>query len=288
VRRGRALWAGPRHSGNDDPRCRRQDRPAGRERRRGWQIADGFTVSALVTGGANGVGAATARRFCEEGAKVAFVDRDLAVGRALEARLVEAGLAARLLGGDVSLAEDVARVVAEATDWLGRIDILYNQAGIIIVKPFLEISLAEWDEPMDNNAKSALLVTRAALPEMLERGHGILIFTSTTGVPAATHRESAYCASKAAMHQVARSITVGYRDRGIRANTICPSFIRTRHGMDEIEQLRALGVPASEQDVNIMQGRTCEPEEVALFLATDASSFVIGAEIFADNTFTAV
>jgi NAD(P)-dependent dehydrogenase (short-subunit alcohol dehydrogenase family) len=93
------------------------------------------------------------------------------------------------------------------------------------------------------------------------------------------------------MNQLARSIAVEYRDRGIRCNTICPSFIRTRHGAHEIEQLRNYGIFASERDVNMMQGRICEPEEVAavaLFLACDDSSFVNGAEIFVDNTFTAV
>ena len=187
--------------------------------------------------------------------------------------------------------DQAAAAVAEAIAHLGRIDVLFNHAGIIIVKPFLDFSLAEWDQLMDNNAKSAFLMCRLVLPGMLERGKGVLVFTSSTGVKAATHLESLYCASKSAMHALARSIAVEYRDQGIRSNAICPSFIRTRHGAHEIEQLRAYGVFASENDVNIMQGRICEPEEianVALFLASDESSFVNGAEIYVDNTFTAV
>jgi NAD(P)-dependent dehydrogenase (short-subunit alcohol dehydrogenase family) len=89
--------------------------------------------------------------------------------------------------------------------------------------------------------------------------------------------EALYCASKAAMHQLARSIAVEYRDQGIRSNLICPSFVRTKHGEHEIKQLREYGILASENDVNVMQGRICEPEEVAevaLFLASDASSFM--------------
>ena len=168
---------------------------------------------------------------------------------------------------------------------------LFNHAGIIIVKPFLDFSIREWEELMDNNAKSAFLVTRLVLPGMLERGKGVLVFTSTTGVKASTHLESLYCASKATMHILARSIAVEYRDQGIRSNAVCPSFIRTRHGEHEIQQLRNYGVFASEEDVNIMQGRICEPEEIAdvvLFLSSDESSFVNGAELFVDNTFTAV
>jgi NAD(P)-dependent dehydrogenase (short-subunit alcohol dehydrogenase family) len=93
------------------------------------------------------------------------------------------------------------------------------------------------------------------------------------------------------MHQFCRAIAVEYRDAGIRCNLVCPSFVRTHHGMDELEQLRTHGVYASSEDVNFMQGRMCEPEEVAavaLFLASEESSFINGAEIFVDNTFTAV
>lgn len=248
-------------------------------------------MGALITGGANGVGAASCRLFARAGARVAFIDRDRPAGEALRAELLREGIEVLFLHGDVSREAEVSQGVEAASRWLGQIDVLFNHAGIIIVKPFLDITLSEWNELMDNNATSAFLVTRLVLPQMLERGRGTLIFTSTTGVRAATHFESAYCASKAAMHQLARSIAVEYRDRGIRANAICPSFVRTSHADTEIAQLRALGVLASEQDVNFMQGRICEPEEVAsvaLFLASDASSFINGAELFIDNTFTAV
>jgi NAD(P)-dependent dehydrogenase (short-subunit alcohol dehydrogenase family) len=245
----------------------------------------------LVTGGANGVGAAACRLFVQNGGRVAYIDRDREAGELLRAEMAKQGHEVLFLAGDVSIESDVSALVARASDWLGTIDVLFNHAGIIVVKPFLEITIGEWDEQMNNNAKSAFMVTQRVLPQMLERGRGNLIFTSTTGVRVATPLEAVYSASKAAMHQLARSIAVEFRDRGIRANTICPSFIRTKHGEDEIAQLRALGVLASEKDVNIMQGRICEPEEVAevaLFLASDASSFVNGAEIFVDNTFTAV
>jgi NAD(P)-dependent dehydrogenase (short-subunit alcohol dehydrogenase family) len=245
----------------------------------------------LVTGGANGAGAASVTRFCEEGARLVFVDRDVEAGAALGAKLGERGFPVLFIPADVAQPDQAADAVARAMEFLGRIDVLFNHAGIIIVKPFLDFSLAEWDELMDNNAKSAFLMCRLVLPGMLERGKGVLVFTSTTGVKAATHLESLYCASKSAMHALARSIAVEYRDQGIRSNAICPSFIRTRHGAHEIEQLRAYGVFASENDVNMMQGRICEPEEiasVALFLASDESSFVNGAELFVDNTFTAV
>lgn len=245
----------------------------------------------LISGGANGAGAASTRLFAAEGAHVAVVDKDRAAGELLCKELTAKGADVIFFAADVSIPEEVDRSVRAVYDAFGRIDVLFNHAGIIIVKPFLDFSLEEWNEMMDNNAKSAFLLSRAVLPGMLEQGKGVLVFTSTTGVRAATHLESLYSASKAAMHSLSRSIAVEYRDRGIRANALCPSFVRTRHGENEIEQLRDYGILASERDVNMMQGRICEPEEVAevaLFLASDASSFVNGAEIFVDNTFTAV
>ena len=247
--------------------------------------------SVLITGGAGGAGAASVRLFAREGARIMIADRDGEAARELAEELAGAGHEVDWVHADVSLVEGARAAFQAASESLGRIDVLFNHAGIILVKPFLDCTLEEWDELMDNNAKSAFLMTRLVLPQMLERGKGTLVFTSTTGVRAATHLEALYCASKAAMHQLARALAVEYRDQGIRCNLICPSFVRTRHGEHEIAQLRSYGVLASEDDVNAMQGRICEPEEVAevaLFLASDASSFVNGAEIFVDNTFTAV
>ena len=245
----------------------------------------------LVTGGAKGAGEASVRLFAIEGARVTFADRDGEPGRVLERELKSAGFDVVFQETDISTPAGAELAYDTASKEFGPVDVLFNHAGIIIVKPFLDHTVAEWDEQMDNNAKSAFLMSRLVLPEMLERGKGVLVFTSTTGVKAATHLESVYCASKAAMHQLARSIAVEFRDQGIRSNAICPSFVRTSHGVHEIEQLRNYGILASEEDVNIMQGRICEPEEianVALFLASDDSSFVNGAELFVDNTFTAV
>ena len=246
---------------------------------------------AVISGGANGVGASATRLFLAEGASVTIVDWDRAAGEALRDELSESGADVTFIAADVSREDEVdtaVRAVLEAKD---RIDILFNHAGGIIVKPFLEYSIEDWDMMMNQNAKSAFLVTRAVLPGMLERGHGSIINTSSTAVAVCSKMESAYIASKAAMHQLARAIAVEFRDSGVRCNTICPNFIRTQHGIDEIDQLRAFGVLASEDDVNALQGRICEPEEVAavaLFLASDEASFVNGAEIFVDNTFTAV
>ncbi len=247
--------------------------------------------TALISGGANGVGAAAVRAFVAAGAEVAILDRDGASGAALAEELSEAGATVVFLEADVSKAEEVARAVDAVIERFEHIDILFNHAGDIIVKPFLSYTIEDWDRMMDNNAKSAFLVTRRVLPGMMKRGYGNIINTSSTAISVCSKMESAYIASKAAMHQMARAVAVEFRDSGVRCNLICPNFIRTKHGEDEIEQLRAYGVLATEEDVNTLQGRICEPEEVAavaLFLASDESSFINGAEIYVDNTFTAV
>ena len=247
--------------------------------------------AALVSGGANGVGAASCRLFAQEGASVCIVDRDKDAGIALEAEIRETGAEVFFINADVSIPDQVERAVEEVLGRFQKIDILFNHAGIITVKPFLDYTIEEWDAMMDNNAKSAFLMTRAVVPGMLDRGYGSIIYTSSTAIHVCSKMETVYIASKAAMHQLARTIAVEYRDSGIRCNAICPNFIRTKHGIDEMDQLRSYGVLASEEDVNILQGRICEPEEVAsvaVFLASDESSFVNGAEIFVDNTFTAM
>jgi NAD(P)-dependent dehydrogenase (short-subunit alcohol dehydrogenase family) len=126
---------------------------------------------------------------------------------------------------------------------------------------------------------------------MLAAGGGSIICTSSISAVAATPLEVLYDTTKGACHMFARAIAVEFRDRGIRCNAVCPGFIRTAHGMREVEQLTKGGVDVSEATMAIQQGRMCEPEEVAraaLFLASDESSFVNGAHLFVDNCFTAV
>jgi NAD(P)-dependent dehydrogenase (short-subunit alcohol dehydrogenase family) len=245
----------------------------------------------LISGGANGIGRATVELFCAHGARVYFLDTDRGSGEALAARISKKGGHAVYIGCDVTSAEQIDKAVATVIDREATIDILFNHAGVIRAKPFLEYSLEDWEWMFSNNARSVFLLTRAVLPYMVERGRGVLINTSSVSAKAVTKYESVYGASKSAMHHLCRAIAVEYRDAGIRCNIICPSFVRTKHAEQEMEQLRNHGISATEDDVNLMQGRICEPEEiasVALFLASDESSFVNGCELMVDNTFTAV
>ena len=136
------------------------------------------------------------------------------------------------------------------------------------------------------NVKSMFLMTKAVLPTMLPHGKGAIVNTSSISAVAGTAMEVLYCTSKGACHMFTRAIATEYRGDGIRCNAVCPGFIRTAHGMRELKELRALSIDVSEDDINRLQGRMCEPEEVAnavLFLASDEASFVNGETLFVDN-----
>ena len=246
---------------------------------------------ALISGGAGGVGEAASRLFAAEGARVVIVDRQAQAGEALAAELRAAGAEAVFTHADVSIAAEVEAAVRVGVDAFGSIDVLFNHAGTIVIRPFLETTEEDWDGLMAVNVKSMFLMTRATLPHMLRAGKGAIICTSSISAVAATPMEVLYGATKGAVHQFARAIAVEFRDRGIRCNAVCPGFIRTPHGLREVSELQALGVDTSDAAIAAQQGRLCEPEEVAraaLFLASDESSFVNGAQLFVDNAFTAV
>ena len=246
---------------------------------------------ALVSGGATGCGAAAARLFAAEGAKVGIVDRNAEAGAALAAELRAAGRTAVFAEADVSRADQVEHAAAAVAATLGPVTALFNHGGRLIVKPFLDVSEAEWDWLMAVNVKSMFLMTRAVLPGMIAAGGGAIVCTSSISATLATPGEVLYDTTKAACKMFARAIAVEYRERNIRCNAVCPGFIRTPHGLREVRDLAALGVDVSDAALASAQGRMCEPEEVAraaLFLLSDEASFVSGTQLFVDNCFSAV
>lgn len=246
---------------------------------------------ALVSGGATGVGGAASRLFASEGARVVVLDINASAAQATAEAIRAQGGEALCVVADVSQAAQVDAAVATALQHFGRIDVLFNHAGSIVVKPFLETTEDDWDHLMAVNVKSMYLVTRAVLPGMLAQGKGAIVCTSSISAVAGTPMEVLYDTTKGACHMFARAIAVEYRDRGIRCNAVCPGFVRTPHGMREVDALQKLGVDVSEAALAAAQGRMCAPEEVAaaaLFLASDEASFVNGTHLFVDNGFTAV
>lgn len=243
--------------------------------------------NAIVSGGAAGAGGAASALFAKEGAHVAIVDIQDEAGEALARQIEAEGGKAFFLHADVSKAAEVQAAVAVILECFGgRIDVLYNHAGTVLVKPFLDTTEQEWDWMMNINVKSMFLMTKAVLPAMLARGKGSIVNTSSISAVAGTPMEVLYCTSKGACHMFTRAIATEYRDQGIRCNAVCPGFIRTAHGLRELDHLRKYKVNVTEEDIARLQGRICEPEEVAsaaLFLAGPDSSFVNGETLFVDN-----
>ncbi len=247
--------------------------------------------TAIISGGATGMGAASARLFAAEGAAVGVIDRNVAAGEALVADLKAAGHRAHFARADVAVKAEVEAAVASVNAALGPVNVLFNHAGTIVIKPFLETEEADWDFLFDVNVKSMYLMTRAVLPQMLANGGGSIVCTSSISAVYATPNEVLYDATKGAVHMFARAIAVEFRDRGIRCNAVCPGFIQTPHGDREVEGLMKLGVDVSDAAIAAAQGRMGKPEDVAraaLYLASDDAEFVNGAQLFVDNGFSAV
>lgn len=243
--------------------------------------------NAIVSGGAAGVGGAASEIFAREGAHVAIVDIQVDAGRELADKIKAAGGRAFFVKADVSSADEVEAAVKTINETFeNHIDVLFNHAGTVIIKPFLETTESEWDWMMNVNVKSMFLMTRAVLPSMLNHGSGAIVNTSSISAVAGTPMEVLYCTSKGACHMFTRAIATEYRDKGIRCNAVCPGFIRTAHGIRELKELNGYGVNVTEEDICRLQGRICEPEEVAnaaLFLASKEASFVNGETLFVDN-----
>jgi NAD(P)-dependent dehydrogenase (short-subunit alcohol dehydrogenase family) len=246
---------------------------------------------AIVSGGATGMGGAASKLFAAEGAKVAIIDRNGEAAAETVKDIRAAGGEADFWTADVSDETAVNAAVADIEARYGAVTVLFNHAGTIVIKPFLETTEEEWDWLHAVNVKSMFLMTKAVLPGMIAAGGGAIVCTSSISAVAATPMEVLYDTTKGAVHMFARAIAVEFRDRNIRCNAVCPGFVRTPHGLREVRDLQALGVDVSEAALAAQQGRICEPEEVAraaLFLASDEASFVNGAHLFVDNGFTAL
>jgi len=218
---------------------------------------------ALISGGATGMGGAASALFAAEGAAVAIVDRNLDQAQARVAEITAAGHRAIAIAADVSDAGQVSAAVDQATAALGPITVLFNHAGTIVIKPFLETTEQEWDWLHAVNVKSMFLMTRAVLPGMIAAGGGSIVCTSSISAVAGTPMEVLYDTTKGAVHMFARAIAVEFRDRGIRCNAVCPGFIETPHGLREVADLQALGVDVSDAAIATAQGRIGKPMEVA-------------------------
>ena len=242
---------------------------------------------AFISGGARGMGAAEARLFAREGARVGFGDLLEDEGHQVEAEINERGSDALFMRLDVSSESDWQRAISATVDRFGRLDILVNNAGIAMPGNLLETAVEDWDRLMDVNTKGVFLGMKTAIPEMRKaRGGAIVNIASISGMIGRPLINPGYNASKAAVRLLTKSVAIQYAKDGIRVNTVLPGPTRTALTTDleadpEKFQLYLSGIPL---------GRFGEPEDIAegvLFLASDAASFVTGAELVMDGGVTA-
>lgn len=245
---------------------------------------------ALITGGTSGIGEATALLFAKEGARIAIAGRNEGRGKSVAAQIKQLGGDAIFLRADVSLAKDCQRAVEETLRALGKLDILFNNAGVFYAQTAIECSESEWDEQIDVNLKGTFLMSKCALPAMIAQGHGVIINNSSGWGIVGGDRAVAYCASKGGVVLMTKAMAIDHGRQGIRVNCICPGDIDTPM-LPADAKMRGLKwedyiAGAASRPL----GRIGTPEEIAkavLFLASDESSFMTGAALVVDGGGTA-
>lgn len=248
-----------------------------------------LVIGAGVAGEGWGNGNATAVEFARQGAKVIAVDYDL--GRAEHTRdfIVAEGGEAIALRCDVTSSDQVAQTVAAARQAYGRIDILHNNVGIVVVGGVVDMPEDVWDRVMDTNLKGMFLTCKYTIPVMLENGGGAIVnVSSTSGIRWQGTPYISYAASKSGILQFTRQIAMEYADRGIRANILLPGMIDTplvrnslsEEGYEAVLKARNAACPMKRM------GTPFEVAKAAAFLASDEASYISGAELLVDGALT--
>jgi NAD(P)-dependent dehydrogenase (short-subunit alcohol dehydrogenase family) len=242
--------------------------------------------SVIVTGGASGIGRATAELFVEEGAAVAIADINDADGVALVEEIQKNGGKAIYLHCDVTRAEDCQRAVQKTIDQLGGLDILFNNAGMIRRADVVETSEADWDKVMAVNVKSVFLMSKYAVPAMVDSGGGVIINSGSGWGLKGGGKAVSYCASKAAVVNMTRAMAIDHGPQNIRVNCVCPGDTDTPMLREEAQQLAQSEQEFMAEAADRPLGRYGEPMEVAqavLFLASEAASYVTGTALVVDG-----
>lgn len=244
---------------------------------------------ALITGGTEGMGFATARLFLEEGARVMITGRSRQKGsRAL--KLLEGLGEIGFVQGDVSRSSDAKKMVDKTISRFGGIDILFNNAGIYLEKTAEETTEDEWDHVIDVNLKGTFLVSKFAIPHMRRRGGGVIINNSSDAGLIGNRSCPAYCASKGAVTIMTKAMALDLAKDHIRVNCVNPAVVDTPMLAKEVSRSSNPRRYLAESRKMQPMGRVGKPSEIAsavLFLASDDSSFVTGAALSVDGGSTA-
>ena len=241
---------------------------------------------AIVTGGANGMGAEECRIFAREGAKVVIADILEEEGKKLEAEIAESGGDAVFVRLDVTSEDDWQAAVDAAVSRYGKLDVLVNNAGIGRGNTSGELRTEDWDALMNINAKGVFLGMKYAIPEMQKAGGGSIVnISSISGIVGQKQVHMGYNASKGAVRLVTKSAAVQYAQDGIRVNSVhpglMPPMLTSAANTPNIRSEMLAGVPMGRP------GRREEVGNAVLFLASDEASYITGAELVVDGGWTA-
>jgi NAD(P)-dependent dehydrogenase (short-subunit alcohol dehydrogenase family) len=239
----------------------------------------------LVTGGASGFGEATAALWAREGAQVMVVDLSEAGARRVAEAIRKAGGRAEAVRADVSRAADAEAMVKATVKAFGRLDVLFNNAGILGPRGVYtaELPVEEAERLLAVNVMGVFLGTRFAIPAMLKGGGGSIISTGSDSAFLGNRGLSVYCATKGAVLAFSRVVAMEYARQGIRANTISPGAGKTPMHAELIDGNKEAWRQVEEA---IPVGRSCYPEDlakVALFFASDESKYITGANLMVDG-----
>ena len=244
---------------------------------------------AVITGAGLGMGRESALLFASEGARIVVADIDEAAARETVARIEAAGGEALAVVGDVAVEDDVQRMIADGVARFGALHVLHNNAGVLWKdrdRSVLETDGRWWDRVMAINLKSVFWVTKYGIPHLQKAGGGsVILMGSVSALAGFTRAQDAYTAAKGALISLGKSLAIQFARDRIRCNVIHPGIVDTPlqapYLTDAIRREFETGIPL---------GRIAQPREianVALFLASDESSYMTGAELVVDGGFTA-
>lgn len=242
--------------------------------------------SAIVTGGAGGIGRATSLAFAAEGARVAVVDVAPGAAEAVAEEIRAAGGTALALTADVSDEADIERVVADTVAAFGSLDVVFNNAGIIRRTTAVETTAEEWDRVFGVNVKGIFLMCKHAVPVMAANGGGSIINTGSGWGLKGGAQAISYCASKGAVVNMTRALAIDHGPQGIRVNSVNPGDVNTGMLRDEARQLGQETGSFLAEAADRPLRRMGEPSEIAsavVWLASEESSYVTGSALVVDG-----
>jgi NAD(P)-dependent dehydrogenase (short-subunit alcohol dehydrogenase family) len=243
--------------------------------------------AALITGGTSGIGEATCLLFGKEGASVAVAGRNTERGKSVAKRITDAGGTAIFIQADVRKSDDCRTAVDRTLETFGRLDILFNNAGSYYVNDVVGCTEEEWDDQVDTSLKGTFLMSKYALPHMIERGSGSIINCASGWGLVGGPKAAAYCAAKGGMVVMTKAMAIDHGPQGIRVNAICPGDTDTPMEREDARNQGLTWDEYLEQTVAHRPiARMATPEEIAfgvLYLASDESSYVTGVALPVDG-----